>query len=483
MLESTFTLNSGLVPDLNINDSASFYHLTNNVDLCRESNNVYFNSKLNLCHNTYYTSMFDDNDCSTNTTNLLHDRCLLYNLPSPNTIRCRRVIRENDLVITEDEDCLLIDNGCDQTIINTNSFKINLHTNIFYKVDGAVNSMSASNLELVNDAVTCLVMDNGPNILIRLNQCLLDTDPSQRESLLQPHQARAFGVIIDDCARCHLGKDGEPGGQCLQVDDTTIPLHFDGWKCYFRCRMPTSLELQTLHVYDITSPLPYNPQHRLMSRRIHKEPSGKLTEWRARLGYPTFDCTKSTLNNTTQMVQTLQAESREYLRDYYKTRVWSLKPHRINDVCYSDTFFSSFTSIRGFKCFQLFAFKDSKFTKAKLMKREAQAPEMYEDIIRQYGAPNKCVTDNAKVCKGKRWTSINRWFCIETGLSVPHHQHQNYAEGEGGNLKFRLLKLFHHTPHAPIQYWCYGLEFLDQVGCYLSKPSLNGRCSSEKVFG
>ena len=91
------------------------------------------------------------------------------------------------------------------------------------------------------------------------------------------------------------------------------------------------------------------------------------------------------------------------------------------------------------------------------MKREAQAPEMYEDIIRQYGAPNKCVTDNAKVCLGKRWTSINRRFCIETGLSVPHHQHQNYAEGEGGNLKFKLLKLFHYTPHALIQYWCYGL--------------------------
>ena len=50
-----------------------------------------------------------------------------------------------------------------------------------------------------------------------------------------------------------------------------------------------------------------------------------VKEWWARLGFPTFECTQATLENTTQMVQTLQAESREYLRDYYKTRVWSLR--------------------------------------------------------------------------------------------------------------------------------------------------------------
>ena len=73
------------------------------------------------------------------------------------------------------------------------------------------------------------------------------------------------------------------------------------------------------------------------------------------------------------------------------------------------------------------------------MKREVEAPEQYEDIIRHYSAPNKCVTDNAKVCTGNRWTAINSRYRIETGLPVPHHQHQNYAKGEGGNLKLRLL--------------------------------------------
>ena len=61
-------------------------------------------------------------------------------------------------------------------------------------------------------------------------------------------------------------------------------------------------------MYELTSPLPYNPQHKLSSRRIVKAKDVTVEDWRARLGFPTYDCTTSTLNNTTQMVQTLQAE-------------------------------------------------------------------------------------------------------------------------------------------------------------------------------
>ena len=56
------------------------------------------------------------------------------------------------------------------------------------------------------------------------------------------------------------------------------------------------------------------------------------------------------------------------------------------------------------------------------MRREANAPEAYQDVIRFIGAPNKTVTDNAKVLTGVRWTNINRQYCIETGLTVPHQQ-------------------------------------------------------------
>ena len=67
------------------------------------------------------------------------------------------------------------------------------------------------------------------------------------------------------------------------------------------------------------------------------------------------------------------------------------------------------------------------------MKRESQASEAYEDIIRSVGAPIKTITDNSKAQTDSKWTTINSKYCIETGLTVPHHQHQNYSENEGGN--------------------------------------------------
>ena len=64
-----------------------------------------------------------------------------------------------------------------------------------------------------------------------------------------------------------------------------------------------------------------------------------VEEWCARLGYPTHEVTQHTLTNTTNYVQSLQAETSEYMRDHYKTRVWALRPHRIDDVMYSDNLF------------------------------------------------------------------------------------------------------------------------------------------------
>ena len=69
------------------------------------------------------------------------------------------------------------------------------------------------------------------------------------------------------------------------------------------------------------------------------------------------------------------------MKEHYKNRVWSLRPHRIDDVLYTETLFSSIPSIRCYKCFQIFAYKQSKCDRLILMKREENAPEAYEDVI------------------------------------------------------------------------------------------------------
>ena len=111
----------------------------------------------------------------------------------------------------------------------------------------------------------------------------------------------------------------------------------------------------------------------------------------------TIEVTKATLSHNTNIVHTLQAETREYMRNHYKTRVWALRPRIIDDGMYSDTFFSNITSIRGYNFFQLFAYKYSKFERIELMKRKVNAPESYDDVIRLVGAPNKTVADNAAI--------------------------------------------------------------------------------------
>ena len=140
----------------------------------------------------------------------------------------------DDLTITTDECILVVDNGCDQSIINNNSFLIYSFAGVFYNVGGALNNMHSSRLQLVSDAYTLATLPHNSKVIFKLNQCFLDADPDQTEALLQPHQARAFGVVVDGCARRHMGADNNPGGQCLSVNGNSYGMYFDGWKCYFR---------------------------------------------------------------------------------------------------------------------------------------------------------------------------------------------------------------------------------------------------------
>ena len=124
---------------------------------------------------------------------------------------------------------MIIDNCCDQTIINLNSFVVNTFTGILFDVNGAMASMNSEPLELVNNAYTLATLNNGNKFIFKINQCLCDKDPHAHEALLQPHQARHHGVLIDDVAKRHLSINGECGKQCISIDDTILPLMFDGF--------------------------------------------------------------------------------------------------------------------------------------------------------------------------------------------------------------------------------------------------------------
>ena len=56
------------------------------------------------------------------------------------------------------------------------------------------------------------ILPSNKLVILELNGCLLDLYKNQHESLLQPHQSRAFGVAVDDVASCHPPKNGRPVG-------------------------------------------------------------------------------------------------------------------------------------------------------------------------------------------------------------------------------------------------------------------------------
>lgn len=118
-------------------------------------------------------------------------------------------------------------------------------------------------------------------------------------------------------------------------------------------------------------------------RRPVSEPT--IENWQANLGYLSMEVTKQTLKNTTQLLKTMEMETREYMHDYKQSRTRSLKPYLIKDVL--------FESVRGHTCFQMFALKHSMYSTATPMKAEKFAYDAYRDFIVNVGAPVATVKD------------------------------------------------------------------------------------------
>ena len=90
--------------------------------------------------------------------------------------------------------------------------------------------MNSKSFKLVNEVFTLATLPNNSKIIFQINQAFLDRNPLQTEALLQPHHARYVGIIVDDCAKRHISSSGEPGGQCIIIDNKQLDMHFDGWK-------------------------------------------------------------------------------------------------------------------------------------------------------------------------------------------------------------------------------------------------------------
>ncbi|MGH3054674.1 MAG: hypothetical protein ACRDL7_06820, partial [Gaiellaceae bacterium] len=252
-------------------------------------------------------------------------------------------------------------------------------------------------------------------------------------------------------------------------------------KMYLPIREPTEDELDELDIFEITSELPWLSASPLLPRRIAVS-DVPISEWQERLGFVNEQVAKQTLLATTQLVRSVEAETRDDPRRHLKSRLPQLRPKRINELVYSDTLFPDIKSIEGHTAAQLFTGEDSQYIRVYPLKRKGHASQALEDFVREEGAPNELFTDNAGEEIGPEWTRICRRFCMDTETSEPHHPNQNKAERRIQDIK-RLTRLMIWKARADIRYWNYAMVLAADCWNHTATRRIEWRTPHEKFRG
>ena len=233
--------------------------------------------------------------------------------------------------------------------------------------------------------------------IIIIHQAAYNPDLAQYESLLHSDQARYHGVKVNDLANCYLDGYGNPGLQNIQAEEHTIPLCHDGAKCFIRIREPTNEEWDTRTLVELTSPEPWgcataSARRTLRDNSISPE---KLLEWKRRLGNLPDAVVMHTLQNSTQLVESVEAEKRSTPRRLFVCRLPMLRPRRLNEGFFTDPFFPDTTSVRGYNVAQMFRGDRSGYLFVDFAKGKGYAPVTLQNFIRNVGAPQYIGSDNA----------------------------------------------------------------------------------------
>ena len=255
----------------------------------------------------------------------------------------RRVTRLNEYIseVDSSQHILVSDTGNGQTLL-TRAWRILHRTGREVIMTGAFAGRNVGETFPVVSAVAKLQCEDGREFAAYAHEALFDSNPAQTESLLSVHQSlRDTRNGIDDRARCERDVHGNPGMQMARFNTTRMPFFFDGTKCFFVVHPITDAELLNLPKVTITDgDKPYEPLDRLHSRR-NPTISDKTThalDWKRTLGFAPDHVVQKTLDATTQLVPTVESETREIMRDHFQTRLPQLKVRRFNDTCYVDTF-------------------------------------------------------------------------------------------------------------------------------------------------
>ena len=137
-------------------------------------------------------------------------------------------------------------------------------------------------------------------------------------------------------------------------------------------------------------------------RAITKNPHPHEAPWKHHLSFIPDLVVQKTLKATTQFVPTVEAESREHMRDHLLTHLPQLKHRHINDTVCCDTFFSSIPSVRGFTCWAQYSFLRSGLDRVYLMRRRSLYLPTLQQMLVDWVVPHTIYSDNAREFKSEQ---------------------------------------------------------------------------------
>jgi hypothetical protein len=105
-----------------------------------------------------------------------------------------------------------------------------------------------------------------------------------------------------------------------------------------------------------------------------------------------------------------------------------------------------------------------------------------KDFIRQEGAPDALLSDNAKAQIGKNVQQILRMYRTADFQCEPHHQHQNYAERQIQEIKKTVKALLDRTGTSAA-YWLLAMLYVIHLMNHLAVASLDWQTPLEVAHG
>ena len=295
-------------------------------------------------------------------------------------------------------------------------------------------------------AVTTLLDACGnAKAILKMHQAIVP-EVQTHESLFANDQLNWAGVMVEAKPKVW------GGNQRLKHDDWEIDVLWDGSTKFVKIRYPTKEELQKLPTYILTKNEPYDPQQLLQDMLKSKGLKGKfktmirrlkwlpnqLKEWQHRL-CSNEEVVRQTFKNTTQLVPTVENESRMYPRMQYKAQFPFLRPKFLGERFFCDTlYYGANGKQRG----QLYIGHKSQYTYFYPLGKKEGVVNSLNAFLTDVGRPSMLVSDSAQEeVLSVQWKTILNKYKIKGGVTEAGKQHQNKVERCVQTFKHRATLL------------------------------------------